>query len=184
VIHRLTIVFALFALTACSQGAPQSAELCPAPAQPAELVPVSWPQAVYWPRPGVEHHADVLSVASDGAAELLITGLDDTEGPGHPTAITVVAPCLAWAGKRALRRPGDMAWAFPSVAPADARAGVLAESVGDMLRVAVRGAKGVAVLKLPELHKPEKGYPLYVLDPSLPLAGDAPAAWASACRAP
>lgn len=180
--HRLFALF-LLALAACSQGAPQSVELCPGEASPAELVPVAWPRALYFPRAGVEHHADVLSVDAAGGAELLITGLDDSPAPGHPTAITVVAPCLAWAGPAAMLRPGGLAWAFPSVAPAEARAGIFDQAVGSKLRVAVRGPAGVVPLELPELAKPTT-YPAWVIDPSLPLAGDAVAAWASACRAP
>lgn len=169
----------LLPLLACSQGAPNQGSLCAGEAAPAELVPVAWPAGLYLPRPGVEHHADVLSVDEDGKAELLITGMDD-EGAGHPRAITVVAPCAAWAGPGALLRPGGIVWAWPEGGPA--RVGTFAGKTSKgLIRVSVF-APPVEALTLPERPAPP-AYPAWVLDPSSP-SSSAMLAWSKACRLP
>ena len=193
--HLLALVFLLLSpllVCTCTEPQPQTGTLCTGelPKKPAELLPVSWGRAIYLPSPGVEFLADVVDIAPDGAAELLITGLADMPDPEHPDAgathpesITVAAPCLHFPGPAALKRPLDVAWAWPTDKAADARAGAFAGLVSDgsadegKIRVAL-GGDPVEVVTLPALAVTD--YPVWIPDPSQPMGASA-AIWESEC---
>ncbi len=193
-IHHLLVVALLLlgAFSSCSCDAPptQTGQLCtgePQPQKPEMLLPVSWGRAIYVPSKGVEFHADVVDVAPDGVAELLITGMAETpahdsgESATYPESITVAAPCLHWAGPAAMQRPLGVAWAWPTDKASDARAGAYAGTLGDgSIRVAV-GGDPVDVKTLPPLVV--DGPPVWIPDPSAKMSASA-AAWEKACRAP
>lgn len=195
-LHHI-IALALLALAtlligSCADQPTQTGTLCAGecPKKPAELLPVAWGRAIYLPSPGVEFRADIVDMAPDGVAELLITGLADTPAPDkgdaspttatHPDSITVAVPCLRWTGPAALARPLGVAWAWPTDSAADARAGAFAGTMADgSVRVAI-GGDPVEVLVLPALAL--DGYPVWIPDPSAK-PGSHAATWEAACRA-
>lgn len=177
------LILAPFVTCTCNDAPEQTGTLCTGEPQqkPAELVPVSWPHAVYLPSAGIEFPAEVVDVAGDGAAELLITGLADTPAPGHPESITVTAACAHFTGPAALSRPLDVVWSWPTDKATDARAGAYAGTMNDgSIRVAV-GGDPIEVLTLPPLTVTT--YPAWIPDPSTALSDHA-AAWEAACRKP
>lgn len=191
--HLLALVFLLVApllASSCTGPAQQTGTLCVGESQPkpAELLPVSWAHAVYLPSAGVEVPAEVVDIAPDGVAELLITGLADTPDPSHPDAgathpeaITITAPCLHFTGPAALQRPLGVAWAWPTDKAAEARAGAYAGTMADgSIRVAV-GGDPVTVLTLPPLAVPSTA--TWIPDPSAKMGASA-SAWEAACFAP
>lgn len=193
--HLLAVVLlglAAVLIGACGNQPTQTGILCAGecPKKPADLVPVSWAHAVYLAPGGIEFPAQVVDLAPDGTAELLITGLADMPDPEHPDAgathpesITVAAPCLHFPGPAALKRPLDVAWAWPTDKAADARAGAFAGLVSDgsadegKIRVAL-GGDPVEVVTLPALAVTD--YPVWIPDPSQPMGASA-AIWESEC---